>query len=1357
MNLNISHPRRDKRKGCSSANRSQLSDPNSEAPNRPKRSTQAGASRIEQQTRTVTVHIEPLTKFNRDSEPDLRPAAPSRVSQNELQAKIAKLKARAAQVAAQKAAAAVETKEADELKEREFEMLGKRKDAGDQAPSNKRSKDIVSDALGKAMYGENSTQLAKPVEGLRSKMDSDEIAEFLNLDNKVSPASRKKKCFLFADQLPGHRNQCKVAEVNTLLFRLAGNSSNFIGYLHNPKGEKETIIERLIMRFNEADKERGDAPGTTFRQLVGHDIVGICETKASDSPTDRALLQNDKPKAKNDQLLVYKTGQEDQEPKTPQNSKPQAPVTKFSDYSKFCSKSMVWSDRPAWQDYARLLCCESNTLPNGNDKIQDLHKFVKDMAEIHSSPVFEQLMEPAEGSVWPKYTPVHSEALKALASKGLVKARDLVNGAEMVGTTNPIKFVYDLFRRMYLQSKGKHCQLDGEQFLSFLGRNLQNYVTDGFKYCDAFDDCTIRDFLPGHAAQLVEAMGYDNPHSLLAELSRAAVIDGTDRGDSAAAHVAKMWPMLMWVSCRIIKVNIMVIFPSGEHFALRNNASRDCMTQYVFTDGVSLTALQENVKLDSTVQRVQYPEYVPIGAKKILRITSLPPDPESSDITTPGKPILRKSEPQAIRAATSKPPQTKKNSTGNLLPGPKSKTKAKGTPATAAKPAPPPDKSAADDELESFLEDVIQVGWSGTKNSTKPEACTTKGTSATTTATTSISKAWLKYNLAETENSKQAAKLLPPEFIDSLIEAHSKWCSIMALPGLQEEDIVSDRYGLLATPVTYSTKSKGEVHGWAVLMPASMNTSEGDTAIGKGYATSDLASNPSFFRRIFLFFDPKRKLEAGALRCVDPDSVPYNMDDMIPPSDIDPDHDPIEIEGEIFPLIPVYDNSYSNYSNKWQSKWPAKEKKDEGEDRERYFDYRADFYLKIPCLNFLTMIAVEVCRSVLEVVPLFPQYFPKEYDRAKCETTKKIMVYDPQCGRFDRTMKSFRATGAKFLSFLGVDQTVLWRKLGDGNWKPVGQPTINGFNTMYECLNSFFCLWGLMSSTLSQLEALRAFLKNSFCLIAAVTLRNSPEVDKELKKLKSEGIIRIFSCRLPHGAIVQAGENTHSKVSHTFYIFVRSIVLKTLAIAKVSPVKPPIFAPVYAPQRPSVKRPSAPHKPLARHDAPRGESSAPKRIRFASPIATVVNDTTPLDLLADLTGAALFPQSPTSSSMAVKGSPLIITSLEEFDDNINSWAENGDFKDVSQDLAFHEQALQHQNSDLENTLLRLQQEAEARDDKDQESEPEPGNEDKGEANQEIYKLQAQKSQLNIAIAEQRQQELHRLIEELCPTRQAPPN
>ena len=259
-------------------------------------------------------------------------------------------------------------------------------------------------------------------------------------------------------------------------------------------------------------------------------------------------------------------------------------------------------------------------------------------------------------------------------------------------------------------------------------------------------------------------------------------------------------------------------------------------------------------------------------------------------------------------------------------------------------------------------------------------------------------------------------------------------------------------------------------------------------------------------------------------------------------------------------------------------------------------------------------------------------------------------------------MKSFRATGATLLSFLGVDQTVLWRKLGDGNWKPVGQPTINGFNTMYDCLNSFFCLWGLLSSTLSQLESLRTFLKNKFCLIAAVILRNSQEVDKELQKFKSEGLIKIFSCRLPSGAIVQAGENTYSKEGHTFYIFVRSVVLETLAIAKMSPVKPPIFAPVYAPQRPSAKRPTAPHKPPAQHDAPRGDSSAPKIIRFASPIATVVNKTTPLDLLADPTGPALFPQSPTSSSMAVKGSPLIITNVDDFDEDIDTWAGNGDFK-----------------------------------------------------------------------------------------------
>ena len=213
----------------------------------------------------------------------------------------------------------------------------------------------------------------------------------------------------------------------------------------------------------------------------------------------------------------------------------------------FCSKSLRWSSKPAWQEYVKLLCHDGFTFQSGEDKVQDLHTFLRNMAVINSSPVIDKIWNKVstQGQLWPDYSPMLPKDTKFLESKGLVTARDLVSGAATSGTSNPTKFVYDVFLRMYLQVKGVHCQLDGESFLSFLCRNLQNNLTDGFKYCDAFDDCTVRDFLPGQAAQLVELMGYVNPHSLLAELSRAIVVDGTDQGDSSAKKVAKLWPLLM--------------------------------------------------------------------------------------------------------------------------------------------------------------------------------------------------------------------------------------------------------------------------------------------------------------------------------------------------------------------------------------------------------------------------------------------------------------------------------------------------------------------------------------------------------------------------------------------------------------------------------------------------------------------------------------------------------------------------------------------------------------------------------------------------------------------------------------------
>ena len=87
--------------------------------------------------------------------------------------------------------------------------------------------------LGEAMFGADSLQtLNVEVEDIdRRIMSASQIADFLQLDAKIEPRERLKKCYVFADEVPLHLGKCKVPEVNTLLFRLMGNIPTIISEL----------------------------------------------------------------------------------------------------------------------------------------------------------------------------------------------------------------------------------------------------------------------------------------------------------------------------------------------------------------------------------------------------------------------------------------------------------------------------------------------------------------------------------------------------------------------------------------------------------------------------------------------------------------------------------------------------------------------------------------------------------------------------------------------------------------------------------------------------------------------------------------------------------------------------------------------------------------------------------------------------------------------------------------------------------------------------------------------------------------------------------------------------------------------
>ena len=96
-------------------------------------------------------------------------------------------------------------------------------------------------------------------------------------------------------------------------------------------------------------------------------------------------------------------------------------------------------------------------------------------------------------------------------------------------------------------------------------------------------------------------------------------------------------------------------------------------------------------------------------------------------------------------------------------------------------------------------------------------------------------------------------------------------------------------------------------------------------------------------------------------------------------------------------------------------------------------------------------------------------------------------------------------------------------------------------------------------------------------------------------------------------------------------------------------------------------------------------------------------------------------------------------------DQIDSFAEENDFKEVSEDLAYHELLINEQNQDLEATLTRLQEEAAMKQSMEMAAATEVTMAADSD-DQDEYKAQAKSSQVNIAVAQARQEELQRLIE-----------
>ena len=137
------------------------------------------------------------------------------------------------------------------------------------------------EALGDALYGTRRPS--------RKELKATEVVEYLELDETTA----RKVAFGFSDSVPPKIAMAKVADINTILFRLMGDDDGFTKSMDSNKEDKLRKARIEAARLNSLDKHKGDISDSTFKLLVGCDVQGlsICETMtAHKSRTESGAL-----------------------------------------------------------------------------------------------------------------------------------------------------------------------------------------------------------------------------------------------------------------------------------------------------------------------------------------------------------------------------------------------------------------------------------------------------------------------------------------------------------------------------------------------------------------------------------------------------------------------------------------------------------------------------------------------------------------------------------------------------------------------------------------------------------------------------------------------------------------------------------------------------------------------------------------------------------------------------------------------------------------------------------------------------------------------------------------------------------
>ena len=359
------------------------------------------------------------------------------MNQREYALHTAKLKSRIAQAASRKSSedrsAIPGDKDADGKELRQGKDLAPPED--DQ--SLRRTTRLHGGELGEAMFGTNSLQdVAVEIETIeRCGMTAEDITSYLQLDTKLQEKENRKKCYGFSDAIPDHISKCKINDINTILFRIMGDQESIISDLAQLKEDKISQIQRWVMKLKEDDNDHDRWEGSTFRQLVGHDVWGISVlNKDQDQLPDRALSKSKATKVPRLNLeVVYNRGQKaPAHPTKPGATQMQQASPKPANFPKFCTKANMWSQLPAWQEFVRMISSFDEEMA----QIGNLHSFFYKMC----SNAQEQFPKNGDLESWPQATDIDAEWKHTLDELGLTVARDLVTGVEVSGTTNPIKW-----------------------------------------------------------------------------------------------------------------------------------------------------------------------------------------------------------------------------------------------------------------------------------------------------------------------------------------------------------------------------------------------------------------------------------------------------------------------------------------------------------------------------------------------------------------------------------------------------------------------------------------------------------------------------------------------------------------------------------------------------------------------------------------------------------------------------------------------------------------------------------------------------------------------------------------------------